>query len=256
MFGNVVLLTRDKWKSEMNDPSKFYGYLRKVKIIGVGYDQTTKAYNGTFSVEELASGVRRDCEAFPIHFISQFMGDGYGAYGMPCVGDIGYIGFLGEGLAVYIGSTPFNLGKQTRDDDSNFNKMRSLTGGEYCIKSKKGAEIYLDDSGAVRIILNDASDSDRPDNYDTKYAELTVDSSGFSYENEKGTITLDSDGKLTVTGTAAEMLGSSALALLSDLNSLITTYNTHSHLTAGTGPPVAPTQQATSATGTTKLKGA
>lgn len=55
-------------------------------------------------------------------------------------------------------------------------------------------------------------------------------------------------------GAVAEILGSAALALLSELNSFITTYNTHTHIETG-GSTNVPTQTESTATGTTKLKG-
>ena len=55
-------------------------------------------------------------------------------------------------------------------------------------------------------------------------------------------------------GAAAEILGTAALALLSEISALISTYNSHTHNETG-GVTLAPNQQAASATGTTKLKG-
>jgi hypothetical protein len=73
--------------------------------------------------------------------------------------------------------------------------------------------------------------------------------------------------KMVVNAAAAEMCGTLALALFSEIqtlatemNTFITTvYNLHMHPTAGTGPPSAPTLPGTAPTtpvGTTKLKGA
>lgn len=55
-------------------------------------------------------------------------------------------------------------------------------------------------------------------------------------------------------GTAAEILGTLSLALLSELNSFITTYNTHTHAETGSVTGI-PNQPGTPGTGTQKLKG-
>jgi Phage protein Gp138 N-terminal domain len=80
------------------------------------------------------------------------------------------------------------------------------------------------------------------------------------------TIALPSGKKFSVTGdTEIDMMGTLALALLSDVQNLVTTFNSHSHLAgtltapagggAVTGTSGAPTASAGNPTGTTKLKG-
>jgi hypothetical protein len=65
-------------------------------------------------------------------------------------------------------------------------------------------------------------------------------------------LTLPSGKKFVVSGNAtAEILGSAALALLSELNHFISTYNSHVHTANNT----ATLQTESAATGTTKLKG-
>ena len=68
-------------------------------------------------------------------------------------------------------------------------------------------------------------------------------------------LTIPATKKLVVSGGAtAEILGSAALALLTELNTFIATYNLHTHVETGSTTNV-PTQQQASQTGTTKLKG-
>ena len=68
-------------------------------------------------------------------------------------------------------------------------------------------------------------------------------------------LTIPATKKFVVSGGAvAEILGNAALALLTELNAQITTYNSHTHLETG-GTTNVPNQQGATATGTTKLKG-
>ena len=71
-------------------------------------------------------------------------------------------------------------------------------------------------------------------------------------------LTIPATKKLVVDGGAsAEILGTAALALISELNAFITSFNSHTHsgVTTGLGASGAPVVTIASKTGTTKLKG-
>jgi hypothetical protein len=72
---------------------------------------------------------------------------------------------------------------------------------------------------------------------------------------DRMTIGKDTTPRIDITGTQIQAGGTAALALLAELASAISTYNSHTHNDPVSGVTGAPNQPASAATGTTVLKG-
>lgn len=143
-----MFLTIEQDGINRGDWSKSYTFLHLATITEVKV--TDGRFNGIVEVMDLNTGVRRSIESAPIRIIQPFFGDGYGAYGVPSKNDLVVLGFLTENVATIIGYLPFNYFLQT-GTSTTFTEMRELTSGEYCIRSKGGAEIFWDIDGNTVI---------------------------------------------------------------------------------------------------------
>lgn len=78
-----------------------------------------------------------------------------GIFHMPSIGDIAVCAFRQNAIPVIIGYLPANFKKQTtlttRNTQSGWGNIRLLNSGEYNIKSKQQAEVYLDRKGSIQL---------------------------------------------------------------------------------------------------------
>ena len=250
-----------------------------------------------------------------------FLGKGWGIQYKPSLGDVVLCGFRMGGYAVMLGYFPASYydkvnGVHTEGDTKTGYTFRNIVEGEYCLKSKNGAEWYLDDKGSIHLITRNQSQTRTITNTFTNSNEVVVEDNpdievviGKTYEHKavgeskqidftkevkssngnstrvsvqdyaSGTkIIIDTAGnieivqpsgsKFTVSGSdSAEILGSSSLALKSELqaltdkyNDLVLKFNLHVHtgVTTGSDASLATLTQGTAAIspqGTQKLLG-
>lgn len=89
---------------------------------------------------------------------------GWGLQYKPSIGDTVICGFRMEGYPVLLGFESLNYGKKVLGKDDFGYFFRNIDEGEYCWKSKQGAEWYLDRKGSLRLIVRDQTDVRKTEN--------------------------------------------------------------------------------------------
>jgi hypothetical protein len=83
------------------------------------------------------------------------MSRGWGLQYKPSIGDIVVCGFRLEGYPVLLGFESLGYGTKVLNKNEFGYFFRDIDDGEYCWKSKQGAEWYLDKKGSLRLIVRD-----------------------------------------------------------------------------------------------------
>ncbi len=115
-------------------------------------------------------------------------GSSYGILFMPSVGDIVVCGFREGARPIILGFLPQNFYVQTNTDSSKSSEwgdFKLLKSGEFDLKSKQQAEVFLTEKGTIRLIVKEqpSADTEVPS---TALAEIII---GKSYVDEDYTDT-------------------------------------------------------------------
>jgi hypothetical protein len=114
-----------------------------------------------------------------IHLLSPHVSRGHGFFYKPSKGDMVACSFRMGGYAVIEGFIPANYYNKVNGKDEKGYTFRNIQeDGEYVLKSKRGAEVYLDKAGSLHLLTRDQ----------TQTSEVTINN---SVEDIKETIVDD-----------------------------------------------------------------
>lgn len=100
------------------------------------------------------------CKSIQIPLTSPYMSRGSGIFTVPSIGDIVVCGFRAEGHPIILGYLPQNYWKKVTGGDDLGYIFPNIVEGELNLKSKQGAEVYLDRKGSVKVLVRDQSDTE------------------------------------------------------------------------------------------------
>lgn len=110
-----------------------------------------------------------------IKLTSSHISSGHGFQYIPSKGDYVICGFRMEGYPVILGYWDNDyLNKTTNNDDFGY-YFRNIVEGEYLLRSKFGAEWYLDKHGSIKLIVRDPSDYTTVDASDKSLGVTVID---------------------------------------------------------------------------------